>query len=289
MNAKSPLHVFAYLDYRAFLRDWFTARKATNPRFSHRVFARMAGQRSPSLLKHVMDGQRNLTPATTEAFIRALRLTKDEAEFFTNLVRLDQASTTAERNQAWERISLTRRFREARRLEGEGFRYLSHWYIPAIRELAATPGFTADPAWIARTLRPRITPAQARQALATLQELGLLVEDPDGDLRLADATVVTPHEVARLAVQNYHQGMLARASESIEAFDPEERHLGAVTLAVHPSVVPMLKAEIAAFQERLCELAEGVDAPLERVYQVNVQLFPLSATVPPPSSSGDDT
>jgi uncharacterized protein (TIGR02147 family) len=276
-------NLYGYLDYRSYLRDWFAARKVANPRFSHRVFARLAGQRSPSLLKHVMDGQRNLTSATTEAFIRALKLTVEEAEFFTWLVRLDQAESTADRNRAWERISATRHFRDARKIEGEGFRYLSHWYIPAVRELATIPGFRADPAWVARILRPRITEAQGRQALSTLQELGMLVPGPNGEgLVAAEAVVVTPHEVARLAVENYHQGMLSRASESIGAFDPEERHLGAVTLALPESLVPKLKQELAAFQERLCSLIEGVEDPVERVYQVNLQLFPLSATVPAP-------
>lgn len=282
MSAQLP-DVYTYLDFRAFLGDHFRARKAANPRFSYRVFARLAGQRSPSLLKHVIDGQRNLTSATTEAFIAALQLSSDEAEFFTWLVRLGQADDPADRNHAWERISATRHFREARHIEGEGFRYLSQWFIPAVRELATVPGFRADPAWVARTLRPRITLAQARQALTTLQDMGLLVAGFDGQgLRPADAVVVTPHEVAGLAVHNYHQGMLARASEAITAFDPEERHLGAVTLVLPPTLVPQVKAELAAFQERLCSLLDGVEEPVDRVYQVNLQFFPLSAAVPGP-------
>ena len=34
--------LYAYLDYRKYLEDWFDARKAANPRFSHRMFARRA-------------------------------------------------------------------------------------------------------------------------------------------------------------------------------------------------------------------------------------------------------
>ncbi len=275
--------LYAYLDYRAFLRDWFAARKASNPRFSHRVFARLAGQRSPSLLKHVVDGQRNLTSSTTEAFIRALKLTGEEAEFFTWLVRLDQADSVDERNLAWERLSATRQVQQAHRIEGEGFRYLSHWYIPAVRELATLPGFRADPAWIAGTLRPKVTEAQARQALKTLQELGLLVVEGDR-LVPADAVVTTPREVTGLAVHNYHQGMLQRASEAISGFDPEERHLGAITLGLSPSLVPQFKDELGAFLERLCALLDGAEDPLDRVYQVNLQFFPLSA----PVSGGPD-
>ena len=51
MSAPSP---YDYLDYRAFLGAWFEHKKQANPRFSHRMFARMAGQKSPSLLHHVL-------------------------------------------------------------------------------------------------------------------------------------------------------------------------------------------------------------------------------------------
>lgn len=273
--------VFDHLDFRAFLAEWFAAKKASNPRFSHRMFARLAGQRSPSLLHHVMEGTRNLTPATTESFARAMKLGAGEAEFFGLLVALGQAETDTERNEAWERIAATRRFREARRIEGAGFEYLSSWYYPAIRELAHRGDFVDDPDWIARTLRPRITPARARRALEAMLGLGLLVRADDGRVRPADASVVTPHEVEGLAVHNYHHGMLERAREAIDAFDPTERHFGAVTVAVPDALVPRLKQEIAAFQERLLNLCDTAAEPKDRVYQLNLQLFPLSESREP--------
>lgn len=271
--------VFDYLDYRRFLADWFKARKAANPRYSYRAFARRAGQKSPSLLHHVIEGKRNLTSATSDAFCRAMELKSGETDFFSYLVQLDQAKTDAERNQAWELIAATRRFREARRIEGDGFAYLSHWFYPAIRELAHRPDFRPEPEWIAATVRPRISPAKARRALEALLAMRLLVEDADGSVHPAEASVVTPHEVLGLAVHNYHKGMLDRAREAITGFDPEERHLGGVTVAVPESLVGRLKEEVAAFQERILDLCDRAEDPSDRVYQLNLQLFPLSASV----------
>jgi uncharacterized protein (TIGR02147 family) len=268
--------VYDYLDFREFLRDWFAAKKEANPNFSHRVFARRGGQKSPSLLHHVMEGKRNLTPSTTESFVTALDLSAPEASFFGLLVELGQARSDSERNTAWERIAATRRFREARKIEGAGFEYLSSWYYPAIRELAHRPDFVDDAEWIGRTLRPRISAAKARRAVEALLGMGLLVRTTEGQLRPAEASVVTPHEVAGLAVHNYHQGMLERAREAIDAFDPEERHLGGVTVAVPLSLVPRLKEEVAAFQERILHLCDTAPELKDRVYQFNLQLFPLS-------------
>jgi len=268
--------IYPYLDYRAFLSDWFQAKKAENRRFSHRLFARLCGQKSPSLLKHVISRERNLTAATTEAFIKGLSLDASQAKFFRLLVELDQANGPAERNAAYEKISSTRRFREAREVEGDGFKYLSHWYYPAIRELAHRPDFQVDPEWIAKTLLPPITVSQARRALDTLLGLSLLTADPCGGAQPTEASVVTPHVVTSLAVYNYHQGMLERASSALDSVPHQQRHFGAVTVAIPEYLVPQLKAEIATFQERILDLCDRVSPEAERVYQLNLHLFPLS-------------
>lgn len=271
--------LFSTLDHRKHLADWFAWKKQVNPRFSHRLFARLAGVKSPSLLLLVMQGKRNLTDTTLPGVCRAMGMDAEEEEFFTALVDLDAAIAPDERSRVFLRISAMRRFQAARRIEGEAFRYLSVWYLPAIRELAGCAGFRADPAWIAATLRPRVTVAEATEALDTLRALGMLRPGPDGELHAGDVTLATPHEVAGLAVHNFHKGMLARAVEAIDAFRPTERHLGAVTVAVPESLVPRLKKEIAAFQEHLLDVCDGAGAPGERVMQINLQMFPLSAPI----------
>ena len=52
--------VYEYFDYRRFLKDRFDDLKKKNPRFSIRLFNRLAGAKSTSFLKNVMEGKRNL-------------------------------------------------------------------------------------------------------------------------------------------------------------------------------------------------------------------------------------
>ena len=273
--------LFAFLDHRAFLADWFTWKKSTNRRFSHRVFSRLAGVRSPSLLLLVTKGDRNITPNTLPGFIKALSLDEEEASFFRLLVDLDAADMAEERTAIFQRIAASQRFRAAHPIEGESFRYLSRWYIPAVRELALCAGFQADAAWIAGVVRPAVTEQQAQEALDTLQALGMLTVGGDGSVEVTDATLATPHEIVGTAVHNYHQGMLTRSGDAITAFRPHERHLGAVTVAVPAHRVPELKAAVTAFQERFLDLCDGMEEDSTRVYQMNLQLFPLSAATRP--------
>lgn len=276
----APPDLYASLDFRAYLAAWFSWKKATHAGYSHRLFARRAGQKSPSLLKAVIDGKRNLTAATLEGFSAALGHTPEEARFFAALVALDQAQTDAERNAAWSVLSATQRFRAAHRIEGEAFRFFSHWWCVAVFELVKHPDFQPDPRWIARTLRPRITESEARRALRTLRELALIRTDGQGRVVQAEASVVTAQEVQGLAVSNYHREMSARAGEAVDGFEPGERHLLSVTVTVPPDLLPELKRELNAMQARLLDLCDSAHDRPGRVTQINLQLFPLAARLP---------
>lgn len=261
--------IHRYLDYRAYLRDWFEAQRARDPGFSRRSFARLAGKSSPGLLTEILDGRR-VTPKTARSIARGMGMTRPEADFFEALVQLDQATTLRERNHAWQRISASRVFQEARKLEGASFRYVSEWWIPVVRELSRRRDFHADPAWVARRVRPSITEAQARRALETLEQLGMLV---DGEP--AEGVVTTPEEVAGLAVHNHHRGMLERAIDAIDTAEPDERHYLAATVSVPRGAVAALKEELDALQERILDLCGHTDEA-EQVVQVHLLLFPLS-------------
>lgn len=285
MPAKAPsprsrapsVDVFQYLDYRAFLRAYYAAEKERRPAFSHRFFSRLAGLRSPNFLKLVMDGERNLGPDTVPKFAHAIGLTGEAAAFFADLVTFTQAESVADKNRAFERISASRRFRGARRIEGDLFKYLSHWYYPAVRELAAREDFQENPRWIAARLRPKIAPADAQQALSLLLSLGLLVRDEaTGRVVRGEPTITTEHEVRSLAVGNFHRQMLERASQSIEIVPPAQRDLAALTVCVSPSTASAVKERIHKFREEITQLCDA-DGSAQVVYQLNVQWFPLSA------------
>ena len=276
--------VYDFLDHRAYLAAYYQAAKRTKPSFSFRMFSKLAGLRSPNFLKLVIDGERNLGADSVGRFAQALGLEGADAEFFADLVAFGQAQTLAEKNRAFEGIASSRRFRAARRIDGELFAYLSHWYNPAIRELAARDDFSEDPRWIATQLRPRITPTEAAEAMKLLLSLGLLVRDEKtGRPVRGEPTLTTEHEVRSLGAAAFHRQMLERAAQSIESVPRELRDLAALTVCVSPETVALVKQRIHQFRESLTELCDA-DAQGNTVYQLNVQWFPLS--VAPESQGG---
>lgn len=266
--------VFEFVDFRAYLKAHYEAEKARRPAFSYRYFARRAGQSSPNFLKLVIDGKRNLGKESVPAFAKALALEGEEATFFGDLVAFNQATTTEEKNRHFVRLAASRNFRKARRIEGELFEYLSHWHIPAVRELAARPDFHDDPKWIAGLLRPTVSVREAAHAMKVLLSLGLLVKQGDR-IERGEPSWTTGHEVTSFAVVNYHQEMLKRAGDAIASVPQAERDVSSLVVCVSPATIPEIKRRMHAFHEELLALCDADKEP-EIVYQVGMQCFPLS-------------
>jgi len=272
--------VFDFLDYRAYLREFYKARKAQTA-FSYRAFSMRAKLKSPNYLKLVMDGERNLTPSMAKRFAQACGLTGQSASFFVELVAFGQADTMDERNEIYARLKRYAQYREANRLQIAQDEYHSKWYLPAIRELALAEDFEADPEWIAARLEPQIKPAEANAALETLQHLRMLVPDEHGRLRQGTPHVTTGAETASLHMVNYHRTMMRLASESLERVPYDQRDISAVTLCLGRDGLEHVKRAIVRFRRELLKLSELEQNP-RQVVQLNFQLFPLS-------SSGEDT
>ncbi len=210
------IDVFGYMDYRAFLRDYYAEKKATGRGFSFRAFSMKAGLGSPNYLKLVMDGDRNLTTEMAERFANACGLKGDSASFFCELVGFNQAKNTVERSEKYAKLTTYRKYRAAHQLDLAQAAYCSNWYLPAIRELAARKDFRDDPSWIARTLVPEITIAEATMALEKLLELGLLVRREDGSLGQGTELVTTGDETRLVHVRSYHRTMITRSLDAMD-------------------------------------------------------------------------
>lgn len=275
MPKESPVGVYAYLDYRAFLRDHYAAKKEASRAFSYRAFSKRAGVASPNYLKLVIDGQRSLSPKMAERFAHACGLDADASRYFVHLVTFNQAKTSTERAEAYDKLTGFQRYRQAHKLELAHAAYYSDWYMPAIRELAASTQFREEPEWIADQLVPKITPLQAQRALETLVELGLLVRGPNGKLEQADALVSTGPETRGLHIVAFHRAMTLRAIESIDLVPAAERDISSLTLCLGRGGLATLKTRLQRLRRELLELS-ALETDPEQVVQVNFQLFPLS-------------
>jgi len=256
---------------RKFLRDLIFERRQVGLR----SLARRSGFKSPSVLSLICTGKRRWTMESSDRVANGLGLKGREREYFLQLARLDRVPSVEEATRMRRRLTDLQRRREEGRLQPKQFLFLTQWYYPVILALLSTEGFRSDATWIASRLGNRVTLNQVRSALGDLINLGLARFDEENRLVPTNGPLATGEDEAmHAAVRTYHRNMIQRAEEAL-ATAPEEREITGLTINVAREKVPALKTRVRQF---LKELNEELSAEphSDEVYQVNVQLFPLT-------------
>jgi uncharacterized protein (TIGR02147 family) len=271
--------IFEYDDYRSYLRDFYSFMKATRPQFSYRYFSQRAGFQSPNFLKLVIDGQRNLSNESIERFTQAMKLSSEEAAFFESLVQFNQASDSEERARCAQNLMRSKTLRKFYPLRLASYDYYSRWYYIPIRELVKLPDFREEPEWIASQFDPPLKTQDASRAIVALEELGLLQRDAAGRLRQTHESLTTDDEVVSSQIANYHREMMKHASDSIALIERSKREISAACIPVSETSMKKIKARIQEFRDEILAIA-AEDTDCDSVYQLNMQLFPLTKTSP---------
>jgi uncharacterized protein (TIGR02147 family) len=284
-----PLSIWGYTNYRGYLRDHYHFRKETLKSWSYRSFSKAAGFASPNVLKLVIEGERNIGPATVAQFIRGLGLKGPMAEYFEALVHMNQAKDDAEREKHLQKMTRLTPHANRRNLGIENLKYLSHWLHPVIRELVSLKEFHPDPYWISRRLRTTVAIKDITDAWTFLVEEGFVRKNAAGRYETADQMITSPDEISSLAIRNFHRQMLEQAHDALDSVAVTEREFGALVLKVPQGAMDALKVKLKTFRKELHEWAlhaanessgqEQQDHSAEHVIQVNIQMYPHTRKV----------
>lgn len=270
--------VFKYIDYRVFLEDFYNEKKRSMRCFSYRYFAKRAGIKSPIFLKQVIDGKRNLTRRMIEQFIPALSLNKKESLFFRHLVLFNQAKNAAEKQEHYSVMVSMMDYVNEHQLSADQYLYFEKWYASVIRELICLHDFKDDYERIAAAVYPPIKPHEVKKTIDLLLRLKLIVRQNDGTYRQTSSAIISGDPMVALARRSFNSEMLVRARHANETVSPEERNISGITMGISKACYEVLLAEIAAFKERV-KVIVNQDERSSRVYQLNLQLFPLSKDI----------
>lgn len=278
----TPPDLFTFLDFREYLRAWVEHRRSVDPDFSFTTFAADSGL-SRSTLPNVLRGARAPSPATLDGIGRALELTPAQRNYLGLLVELEKAPSVAARRDVMDRILAREQYGQYKAMESldDGLIELSSsWFTHAVLELARTPGFRADPAWLAQTVWPPITEEQAQHALDTVVGLGLVTLDEEGGGELAVMRLATQPTTQVEASYAFFEQCLPDVLRHIRQIDPEHRHLAGGSFLIPSRLLPEAKEIVANAYLQLARLADehSGEGP-QRVYLGVGQLLPITREV----------
>lgn len=285
MTAPKRPSILDFEDYRIFLTAWFAVRPMAP---SKKTFAERAGC-SSATISLVLQGKRNLSHELARKFLETLdrtqALSAEEWEAFPLMVQVNQ-SEEGELPAQQRELKRLRALHRSRPMSAARFDVFSDRTLPVVFELARCVNFRESGKWIASKLRHPVEEERAEWALKRLQDLGLLQRMRDGRLSGVAETLIgrllTPDTAEERALKNQalrtmHRRVVEEGWEALQTIHHNERHFGTSTIAINSEQLPELRAEIERFEQRLLAMSDSATAR-DRVYQFNIQFFPVSHT-----------
>jgi uncharacterized protein (TIGR02147 family) len=272
----SRLSVFRFLDAREFLRQAYDAEKQFNKGFSHRYIAKVMGAGSSSFFKDVLKGRAPLNPARVAKFAHLFCMPPKEATYFENLVLYTQAESPEEKERLLKKLSQGATNGQGI-LQASQMEYLQKWHYAAIRELLDVFDFRGDFDELARALDPPISPADARDAIDLLLRLGLVRKNAQGRYEKVGEVVTTgilkDPEHAKPGIR----ANLDLALRALDAHPAATRPFSYLTVCVSEKTFAHVRDKLRSVRKEILD-AVSRDEEADRLYQLNLQFFPLSGT-----------
>lgn len=267
--------LFSYTDYRLYLKDYISIKKAEKGSFSLKTVADRAGFKARDFILRIMNGERNLSQSGSYKMSEALRLSEKETDYFINLVAFNQAETPKEKEFFYQKMAQVCRHGKQQKLRQDQFTYFSEWYYAALRSILPVLDFKDDYRAIGKFLTPSLSAAQVEKAVMFLLELGLLEKDPEGKYHVSTPQLTAGEAVKSVAMMRFHKQSLDLARRSLESCTTDERDISGVTMSLSQKGFKKIREEIAVFRKKVMCIAEE-DSHEEGAFQLNLQLFPLS-------------
>lgn len=269
------LLIFDYIDYRSYLKDRVEEMRQSASILSYRYVGRKVGM-DPSQVVKIVQGQLHLTELKIPVFSQFLGLKGKEAEYFRLLVLFNRARNAEESRSYFEQM-VNLSGVPSLELKRDQYLFFAKWYNCAVWCALASFDCKSNYKELGAYLAPSITAAEAKEAIQLLERLGLIQKNEDGIWKSTNQNLTTGKEWNSVAIRAYQEEMIRLGGEALSRFPKEDRDISTLTLGISPDMIEEVRTLTEDFRRTLAKLSNQCPAT-DRVYQLNVQLFPI--TVP---------
>lgn len=268
------IDIFNYTDYCAYLRDYYEEKRKKQPFFSFRYFGQKVGIDAGNLVK-IMHGKRHLSPLAVKKFLSFIKFPTREARYFETLVQFKKAKKEQDNKILFEKLMAIQRI-DPYRLEPMQYEFYREWYHTVILALFHIIDFKGGYKELAAMTQPPVSAKQAQESVDLLLKLNLVRKEADGRIIPTNNVISTGDNWKSLAIRLFQQQNIKLALEAFERFPASERDISTVTFAVAQDDMEEIKRVTVEYRRTVLQIASASEKA-DRVYQMNIQLFPLSA------------
>lgn len=288
-GSANPPILSDYMNYRLFLADFYKfkrkASKGSLRAYNYAVFSAAANIKSPNYLKMIIEGKRNLSDDMIGKFGKALGFLKDQTDEFRLLVHFTQATDPAERNMYLKKLSEHRVVGKLKsgEIDRKTWEKVPNWVTWIIYAMVDQEGVSFDTATLKNLLRDKAREDEIDHALNTLLKSGELRRDEaTGELKKNRSLIESPEEVPVALVRKLQSQLMYLGLESLYQDQPTDREFGTLTLSLTKQEFEEIKFKLRQMRKALHKdnNIARMKGKGERVYQLNIQLFPVTNPVP---------
>jgi uncharacterized protein (TIGR02147 family) len=277
-----------YVDYRAYLRDWYSYKRDLTKRdlrpYSYGVFSAAADIKSPNYLKMIIEGKRNLSDDMIAKFAKALGLAKEAANEFRVLVLFGQCTDPAQRNFLLKELSDLRMQQQVKsgEIDEQALDKMPDWIGWILYAALDQEGAEFKPERLRELLRGKASESEIQDALKNLIRSGEVIQDEfSGKLMKAPTSSEAREDIPPALVRKLQSHLMYLGLESLFQDAPTEREFGSLTLSLTKSEFEELRFKLRQLRKQTHkdQAIKRMTSKGERVYQLNLQLFPVTDQV----------
>ncbi|MBT4762170.1 MAG: TIGR02147 family protein [Bdellovibrionaceae bacterium] len=263
-----------YLKPHDILRQYYERKKTINVAYSLRALSRDLDL-SPGFVSGVLSGKKKLPENRISNFIDILDM--DEVACLQLKRALDGPVKEPSQTGGITSKSDFNFLNKYYPLEKKKYSILSKWYNIAILDLTTTKNFKSDSRWISSRLG--ISVMEVEIAIEFLIQLKALQKDEGGNISKVNKKLRLPNKVSNDLVNQYHQQMIIKALEELKPASDRsssysKRLVTGATVATSLNKINLSSKKINEFLYKMSE--ELVEDDPQEIYQLNIQLFPLT-------------
>lgn len=273
-----------YMDYRLFLSDFYQAKKHLTRTmirpYSYSLFSAAADIKSPNYLKMIIEAKRNLSPDMVLKFSKACAFNKAQTDEFKLLVTFNQAEDPADRNYALKQLSEFRVEQKLKHgeLDRKTFEEMPNWIGWIIYALVDQEGVTFETTQLKELLRGKASESEITEAVENLIRSGELVRDAVTNTLTKGKLSETQKEIPAALVRKLQMQLMYLGLESLYQDTAAEREFGSLTMSLTQKEFELIKFRLRHLRKSMHKdnLTARESSKGDRVYQLNLQLFPVS-------------
>lgn len=276
--------VSEYLDYRQYLQDFYLYKRSQTKNqlrpYTYSVFAAAADIKSPNYLKMIIEGKRNLSEDMIMKFAKALGLNKARSTEFRLLVLFNQTTDPAERNLLLKELTEVRVEGKIKsgEIDQKTWDKVPSWVTWVVYAMIDQEGVSFQADELKGLLRGKARADEIQEAIDKLIASGDVVKDENGKLKKSRTLTEGADEIPVALIRKLQAQLMLLGLESIYEDNPTEREFGTLTMALTKAEFEEIRFKLRQMRKQLHKdnSIARMNSQGERVYQLNLQLFPVT-------------